>query len=29
LLYKNEVPPDPRSENAYRTLHLWINVTES
>lgn len=27
LLYKGEVPADPTTENAYRELHLWVNVT--
>ncbi|WP_049980127.1 DUF1616 domain-containing protein [Halolamina rubra] len=27
LLYKGEAPADPTTENAYRELHLWINVT--
>lgn len=27
LLYTDGVPADPSVENAYRELHLWINVT--
>jgi uncharacterized membrane protein len=27
LLYKGEAPADPTVENAYRELHLWVNVT--
>ena len=29
LLYKGEAPTDPTVENAYRELHLWVNVTAS
>ena len=29
LLYRDEVPPDPRAESAYRELHLWVNATSS
>ena len=28
LLYIDSPPPDPTVENAYRELHLWVNVTE-
>lgn len=28
LLYKDEPPVNPTRENAYRTLHLWIDVEE-
>jgi uncharacterized membrane protein len=28
LLYKDTVPAEPTAENAYRELHLWVNVTE-
>ncbi|MFC6954593.1 DUF1616 domain-containing protein [Halorubellus litoreus] len=28
LLYAGDAPPDPTAENAYRELHLWVNVTE-
>lgn len=27
LLYRGEAPADPTTENAYRELHLWVNVT--
>lgn len=27
LLYRGEVPANPTGENAYRELHLWIDVT--
>jgi uncharacterized membrane protein len=27
LLYKGEAPEEPTAENAYRELHLWVNVT--
>lgn len=27
LLYKNDPPPNPTVDNAYRELHLWVNVT--
>lgn len=27
LLYKGEVPQDPTRRNAYRQVHLWVNVT--
>ena len=29
LLYRDSVPEDPTGENAYRELHLWIDVGES
>lgn len=29
LLYKANPPPDPARANAYRAVHLWINVTEA
>jgi len=29
LLYKDTVPAEPTAENAYRELHLWVNVTSS
>jgi uncharacterized membrane protein len=29
LLYKGEAPPEPTVENAYREVHLWVNVTEA
>lgn len=28
LLYRGDPPADPTVENAYRELHLWVNVTE-
>ncbi|QKY20485.1 DUF1616 domain-containing protein [Halolamina sp. CBA1230] len=28
LLYKGEAPEDPTVENAYRELHLWVNVSD-
>lgn len=28
LLYKGPVPPTPKVKNAYREVHLWINVTK-
>lgn len=28
LLYRGEVPADPTVDNAYRELHLWVNVSE-
>lgn len=28
LLYQNDPPPEPTRENAYRDLHLWIDVYE-
>ena len=28
LLYRDSVPEEPTGENAYRDLHLWIDVTE-
>jgi uncharacterized membrane protein len=27
LLYKNGLPAQPTTENAYRETHLWVNVT--
>jgi uncharacterized membrane protein len=27
LLYKGEAPTEPTTANAYRELHLWVNVT--
>ena len=27
LLYIDEVPAEPRADNAYRDLHLWVNVS--
>ncbi|SIR76666.1 Uncharacterized membrane protein [Haladaptatus litoreus] len=27
LLYKGDVPQNPTADNAYRELHLWVNVT--
>jgi uncharacterized membrane protein len=27
LLYRGSPPPDPTVENAYREVHLWINVS--
>ncbi|WP_435156742.1 DUF1616 domain-containing protein [Haladaptatus sp. DFWS20] len=27
LLYKGDVPRNPTADNAYRELHLWVNVT--
>jgi len=27
LLYRGEPPAEPRIDNAYRELHLWINVS--
>lgn len=29
LLYKGDPPRDPTRANAYRDLHLWIDVSES
>jgi uncharacterized membrane protein len=29
MLYRDDVPAEPTPENAYRELHLWVNVTES
>ncbi|WP_246988342.1 DUF1616 domain-containing protein [Halorientalis marina] len=29
LLYRGSVPAAPSVENAYREIHLWINVTDS
>ena len=29
LLYRGPIPEDPSIRNAYRDLHLWINVTET
>ncbi|RLM56891.1 DUF1616 domain-containing protein, partial [Halorubrum sp. Atlit-26R] len=29
LLYRDSVPEDPTGQNAYRELHLWINVEAS
>jgi hypothetical protein len=28
LLYKNDPPSEPTKDNAYRTLQLWVEVTE-
>jgi uncharacterized membrane protein len=28
LLYTDEAPANPRVENSYRDLHLWVNVTD-
>jgi uncharacterized membrane protein len=28
LLYKNDPPSNPTTENAYREAHLWINVSD-
>jgi uncharacterized membrane protein len=28
LLYRDEAPADPAVDNAYRELHLWVNVTD-
>jgi len=28
LLYRGDVPTSPTAENAYRDVHLWINVTQ-
>jgi uncharacterized membrane protein len=28
LLYRDGVPAEPTRENAYRRLHLWIDVTQ-
>lgn len=28
LLYQGERPPEPTVENAYREVHLWVNVSE-
>lgn len=27
LLYREEPPENPTTDNAYRELHLWVNVT--
>ncbi|WP_254535891.1 DUF1616 domain-containing protein [Halomarina litorea] len=27
LLYKGDVPAEPTTENAYREVHLWVNVS--
>jgi uncharacterized membrane protein len=27
LLYRGDAPPEPTVENAYRELHLWVNVS--
>jgi len=27
LLYRGDVPPDPSAGNAYRSVHVWVNVT--
>jgi uncharacterized membrane protein len=29
LLYRGSPPSEPTTENAYRELHLWVNVTSS
>jgi uncharacterized membrane protein len=29
LLYRDEAPPQPTVENAYREVHLWVNVSEA
>lgn len=29
LLYRGAIPDEPREETAYRTLHLWVNVTSA
>ncbi|PSP73858.1 hypothetical protein BRC86_07900 [Halobacteriales archaeon QS_3_64_16] len=29
LLYRGSVPEDPGAENAYRELHLWVNVSSA
>jgi uncharacterized membrane protein len=29
MLYRGDVPAEPTPENAYRELHLWVNVTEA
>ncbi len=29
LLYRGEAPPQPTVENAYREVHLWVNVSEA
>jgi uncharacterized membrane protein len=28
LLYRDGAPPTPTGENAYRTLHLWVDVIQ-
>jgi len=28
LLYKGDPPAEPTVENAYREVHLWVNVSE-
>lgn len=28
LLYRGDAPENPRLENSYRDLHLWVNVTD-
>jgi len=28
LLYEGDAPANPRVENSYRDLHLWVNVTD-
>lgn len=28
LLYRGDPPSDPTTANAYRSLHLWVNVTQ-
>lgn len=28
LLYKESPPADPNAENAYRELHIWVNVSQ-
>jgi uncharacterized membrane protein len=29
LLYLDDPPENPTAENAYRSVHHWVNVTES
>ncbi|WP_121820731.1 DUF1616 domain-containing protein [Halostella salina] len=29
MLYRGDVPAEPTPENAYRELHLWVNVSEA
>lgn len=29
LLYRGDPPENPTAENAYRSLHLWVNVTDA
>jgi len=28
LLYRGDPPAEPTQENAYRSLHLWVDVFE-